>query len=247
MSDFINTFKIIAGPCTIESYDKLYATAKALKELGIEYLRGGAYKMRTSCESFQGLHDEGVKILSKVGKELGIKTVSEVTRIDKIEFMAEHIDILTVGARSMHNYALLKALSAVDNPIILKRGISATYQEWVEASNYIKQSGDNKTIFCERGIRTFESETRFTLDLSSVPVLQNNYSQPVIVDPSHAAGDRRFVVALSKAAIAAGAMGLMIECDLDPDSSICDAKQTIALDQLQDIISFSKTYKDVFK
>ncbi|MCB5234152.1 MAG: 3-deoxy-7-phosphoheptulonate synthase [Candidatus Cloacimonetes bacterium] len=245
MNDFVDTFKIIAGPCTIESYDKLYATAKVLKELGIEYLRGGAYKMRTTCESFQGLQDEGIMIISEVGEKLGMKTVSEVTQIDKIQFMSEHIDVLTVGARNMHNYPLLRALSNVDNPIILKRGISATYKEWIEAANYIKQNGKANIVLCERGIRTFEQETRFTLDLSAVPVLKTNYTMPVIVDPSHAAGDRRFVVALAKAAIASGAMGLMIECDLDPDNSICDAKQTIAIEQLQDIISFSESFKEV--
>lgn len=245
MNDFVSTFKIIAGPCTIESYDKLYATAKVLKDLGIGYLRGGAYKMRTSCESFQGLQDEGVRIISEVGKKLGMKTVTEVTQIDKIEFMAEHIDVLTVGARNMHTYPLLKALGTVDNPVILKRGISATYEEWVEAANYIKQKGKTNVVLCERGIRTFEQETRFTLDLSAVPVLKSNYALPVIVDPSHAAGDRRFVVALSKAAIASGAMGLMIECDLDPGNCICDAKQTIAIEQLQDIISFSESFKEV--
>lgn len=244
MKDNTKDLMIIAGPCTVESYDRLYATAYKLKEMGIKYLRSGAYKMRSRHNSFQGLKDEGVEILSRVGKELGLRTVSEITRLDKIEYMAKRVDILVVGTRSMNNYPLLEALGIIHNPVILKRGFAASYTEWHASSEYITKSGKTNVILCERGIRTFEPQTRYTLDMSAIPVMQQNYNMPIIIDPSHASGKRELVAPLSKAAIACGANGLMIECDLDPDSCVCDAKQTIAPEVLQDILSFIKRVKE---
>jgi len=221
------SFGIIAGPCSIEAYEPLYNTAVELKKRGISMLRGGAYKLRTSMHSFRGLGDVGIHHLAKVGQELGMITVSECTQIDKVDFMAENIDILVVGTRNMHNYPLLERLGKINNPVILKRGIAATYDEWLAAAEYIIESGNNRVILCERGIRTFEPETRYTLDISAISVMKKKSGLPVIIDPSHAAGNRDLVPSLAFAALAAGADGLMIECQVKPSESICDAPQTI--------------------
>lgn len=221
------SFGIIAGPCSIEAYEPLYNTAVELKKRGISMLRGGAYKLRTSMHSFRGLGDVGIHHLAKVGRELGMITVSECTQIDKVDFMAENIDILVVGTRNMHNYPLLERLGKINNPVILKRGIAATYDEWLAAAEYIIESGNSRVILCERGIRTFEPETRYTLDISAISVMKKKSGLPVIIDPSHAAGNRDLVPSLAFAALAAGADGLMIECQVKPSESICDAPQTI--------------------
>jgi len=225
-------FNIIAGPCSIESYESLYATALELKQMGIRMLRGGAYKLRTSLHSFRGLGDAGVLHLSQVAKELDLISVSECTQIDKLEYMSRHLDVLVVGTRNMHNYPLLEALAQVPNPVILKRGIAATYSEWQAAAEYLMQYGKQDLVLCERGIRCFESETRYTLDISALPVMQRKCGLPVYIDPSHASGDRDLVPALALAAVAAGANGLMLEAAINPCTSICDASQTISLDTL---------------
>lgn len=227
IDNFPGNFSVVAGPCSIESYDGLYHSALALKEIGIRFLRGGAYKLRTSVHSFRGLGDTGILHLENVGKELGLYTVSECTQTDKVEFMARHVNILVVGTRNMHNYPLLELLGKIDNPVILKRGIAATYDEWMAAAEYIVENGNNRVILCERGIRTFEPETRYTLDISAIQVMKQKCGLPIIVDPSHAAGNRELVPSLACAAIAAGADGLMIECRENPCESICDANQTI--------------------
>ncbi|MDD2424171.1 MAG: N-acetylneuraminate synthase family protein, partial [Candidatus Cloacimonetes bacterium] len=157
-------FKVIAGPCSIEDYESLYETAKDLKARGITMLRGSAYKLRTSVHSFRGLGDAGILHMAQVGKELGLITVSEITQTDRVEYMASHIDILVVGTRNMNNYPLLELLGKIDKPVILKRGIAATYDEWLAAAEYIIESGNERVILCERGIRTFETGTRYTLD-----------------------------------------------------------------------------------
>jgi 3-deoxy-7-phosphoheptulonate synthase len=235
--NFPGTFSVIAGPCSIEGYDGLYQSALALKELGIKYLRGGAYKLRTSVHSFRGLGDSGILHLENVGNELGLKTVSECTQTDKVEFMAQHIDILVVGTRNMHNYPLLELLGKIDNPVILKRGIASTYDEWMAAAEYIIENGNEQVILCERGIRTFEPETRYTLDISAIQVMKQKTGLPIIIDPSHAAGYRDLVPSLAFAAIAAGADGLMIECRVNPCDSICDANQTIDPRSLKHILN----------
>lgn len=229
-------FNVIAGPCSIEDYDTLYEAALDLKNRGIKMIRGGAYKLRTSVHSFRGLGDAGIIHLANVGKELDLITVSEVTQTDKVEFMAKNIDVLVVGTRNMHNYPLLELLGRVDNPVILKRGIASTYDEWLAAAEYIIENGNDRVILCERGIRTFEPETRYTLDISAISVMRIKSALPIIIDPSHAAGSSDLVPSLALAAVAAGADGLMIECQPHPSESICDARQTISPDTLSQIL-----------
>ena len=230
-------FNIIAGPCSIEDYDSLYQSASVLKNLGIRYLRGGAYKLRTSVHSFRGLGDSGIVHLAGVGKELGLKTVSECTQTDKVEYMAQYIDVLAVGTRNMYNYPLLELMGKIDKPVILKRGLAATYDEWMAATEYIIENGNDRIVLCERGIRTFETGTRYTLDISAIRVMQQKSGLPVIIDPSHASGNRDLVPSLSFAAIAAGADGLMIECSVNPGECICDAEQTISPETLKTIMN----------
>lgn len=243
----VDDFKVIAGPCSIEDYESLYETAKDLKARGITMLRGGAYKLRTSIHSFRGLGDVGIMHMAQVGNELGLITVSEVTQTDKVEYMAKHIDILVVGTRNMHNYPLLELLGKIDKPVILKRGIAATYDEWLAAAEYIMESGNERVILCERGIRTFERETRYTLDISAIAMIKSKSKLPIIIDPSHAAGDRTLVPSLALAAIAAGADGLMIESQLNPKDSICDASQTVSPDVISMILSLAPELRSLTK
>ncbi len=231
-------FTTIAGPCTIENYDDLYRVVNHLKALGIRFFRGGAYKMRTSPYSFQGLGEEGVKIIKRVADELGMVSVSEIVSVEDIKLMAEYIDILQVGTRNMQNYRLLERLGAIDNPVILKRGMSSTYDEWLLAAEHIKAAGNDRIILCERGIRTFDNKyTRNTLDISAVSICQQLCPYPLIIDPSHSGGRRNLVRPLSWAAAAAGADGIMLETHFQPDSTICDSEQTIGFDELEIIIS----------
>jgi 3-deoxy-7-phosphoheptulonate synthase len=237
------TFRVIAGPCTVESYEQFLAGAKAVKQAGFEYVRGGAFKPRTSPYSFQGLGEEGLKIMSEVAGSLGLKVVTEVMDPYDIELVMEHAEILQIGARNMQNYSLLKrvgtAIAGSDHGVVLKRGLSATVEEWLLAAEYVTSSGGDNVVLCERGIRTFESSTRFTLDLSAVIVAKRLTDLPVIVDPSHAAGRRDLVVPLSKAAVAAEADGLMVESHHDPREALCDGEQALpvkALLGLKDVL-----------
>jgi 3-deoxy-7-phosphoheptulonate synthase len=218
------SFRVIAGPCTIESYDQYAASAKAVKQAGYEYVRGGAFKPRTSPYSFQGLGEEGLKIMSEVNGELGLKGVTEVMGPEDIELVMEHAQIIQIGARNMANFSLLKsigtAIAGTDHGVVLKRGFSATVEEWLLAAEYITKEGSENVVLCERGIRTFETSTRFTLDL------------PVIVDPSHAAGRRDLVIPLSKASVAAEADGLIVESHQDPQEALCDAEQALPVEAL---------------
>lgn len=229
-------FSVIAGPCTIESRDSLAELASALKDLGIRFLRGGAYKMRTSPHSFRGLGDLGLSYLKEIGERYGLVTVSECTDVRKVDLMADSIDVFLIGTRNMQNYPLLEAIGKTQKPVILKRGMSATYEEWLQAAEYLSTYGNNKIILCERGIRTFETHTRNTLDLSSIPVVKALSRYPVIVDPSHGTGNRDYVKAMSWAAVAAGANGLMIETHLNPESSVCDSEQAVSIKELSDIV-----------
>ncbi|MDY0325181.1 MAG: 3-deoxy-7-phosphoheptulonate synthase [Candidatus Cloacimonadaceae bacterium] len=240
-------FKVIAGPCSIEDYESLYETAKDLKARGITMLRGSAYKLRTSVHSFRGLGDAGILHMAQVGKELGLITVSEITQTDRVEYMASHIDILVVGTRNMNNYPLLELLGKIDKPVILKRGIAATYDEWLAAAEYIIESGNERVILCERGIRTFETGTRYTLDISAIAVMKQKSKLPIIVDPSHAAGNRALVPSLALAAIAAGADGLMIESQINPKNSICDANQTVSPDVISKILQLAPELRLLLK
>ena len=239
-------FAFIAGPCTIENYDDLLAIAIRLKKTGVGFLRGGAYKMRTSPYDFQGLGREGLEYLQAVSNQTGMISVSEIIAAEDVELMSRHVDILQVGTRNMHNYRLLWKLGEIANPVILKRGMSSTIEEWLQAAEHILESGNPHVILCERGIRTFENFTRHTLDISAVPAVRMLSNLPVIVDPSHSSGRREMIKALSWAAMAAGADGLMIETHFAPDITVCDGRQTIDFEILTEIMAKKEQLLDLW-
>jgi 3-deoxy-7-phosphoheptulonate synthase len=221
----------MAGPCTIESETQLFETARRVARSGARVLRGGAYKPRTSPYAFQGMGVEGLKLLRAAGDEFDLATVSEVMEISQIEKMLEYVDILQVGARNMQNFNLLSALGQVRKPILLKRGMSATIQEWLLAAEYIMAGGNYDIILCERGIRTFETYTRNTFDISAIPVIDKLSHLPIVGDPSHATGRRDKVMPLARAIVAAGGDGLLIEVHHDPDKAVCDGPQSLYPEQ----------------
>lgn len=225
------TLRVVAGPCAVENPEQLWATARAVKQSGFGYLRGGAFKPRTSPHSFQGLGVEGLRMLAEVGRELDLGVVTEVVDADDLPAMVEHADVLQIGARNMANFALLKAVGAAvrgtNRSVILKRGFAATVDEWLAASEYVLLAGGENVVLCERGIRTFETSTRFTLDLSSVVVAKRRSALPVIVDPSHAAGRADLVVPLARLGIAAEADGLIVESHHAPAQALCDGGQAL--------------------
>lgn len=227
---------IIAGPCAIESESQMELVAKELSKMGVKYLRGGAFKPRTKPNSFQGLGEKGLKILNKVGKKYGMKTVTEVLDPRDVKLVSKHADILQIGARNMQNFPLLKEVGKTRKTVILKRGISATIEEWINASKYISEEGNKNIILCERGIRTFEDHVRYTLPLATVPYLKGKTPYKVIVDPSHGTGDAKLVIPMSKAAIACGADGLMIEVHPNPKKALSDGKQSLDLKQFKELI-----------
>lgn len=218
---------MMAGPCAIENIDTLHEIAQAIKKVGVSVLRGGAFKPRTSPYSFQGLGEEGLKILKKVGDELGMVTVSEVMDTRDVELMAKYVDVLQIGARNMQNFNLLKEVGLTRKPILLKRGLSSTVKELLMSAEYILSAGNFNVILCERGIRTFEDSTRNTLDISAIPVVKQLSHLPIIVDPSHAAGKWGLVHALSRAAVAAGSDGLIIEVHTHPEDAKSDGAQSL--------------------
>lgn len=220
-------FVIMAGPCAIESREQLFETAYAVKAGGAQILRGGAYKPRTSPYSFQGLEIEGLKYMAEVRKETGLAVVCEVTSLEAVENAVKYVDILQVGARNMQNFYLLKEIGKTNMPVLLKRGIAATIDEWLNAAEYIMSEGNPNVILCERGIRTYETATRNTLDLSAIPVIREKSHLPIIVDPSHATGVRSYVSPLSKAAVAVGSDGLMIEVHPNPAKALSDGPQSL--------------------
>jgi len=222
---------VMAGPCTIESETQLFETARRVARSGAKVLRGGAYKPRTSPYAFQGMGVEGLKLLRAAGDETGMATVSEVMEISQIEGMLDYVDILQVGARNMQNFNLLSALGQIRKPILLKRGMSATIQEWLLAAEYIMAGGNYQIVLCERGIRTFETATRNTFDISAIPVIDKLSHLPIVGDPSHATGRRDKVMPLARAVIAAGGDGLLIEVHHDPDKAVCDGPQSLYPDQ----------------
>ena len=222
---------MIAGPCTIETYEQMDMTAKILSECGVKVLRGGAFKPRTSPYSFQGLGEEGLKIIRKVADKYDMLVTSEVMEVSQIPLFLKYVDILQVGARNMQNFNLLKSLGEIRKPVLLKRGLSATIEELLMSAEYILAGGNREVILCERGIRTFEPITRNTLDLSAIPVVQKISHLPIFVDPSHATGLRDKVAPMSKAAIAAGADGLIIEVHNSPETAVCDGAQSLYPDQ----------------
>ena len=236
---------IIAGPCAVESSDQIIRIAKKLKALGIEYLRAGAFKPRTNPHSFQGLGEEGLLYLLEAKRLTGMKIVTEIMSIEQLKKYGEYIDIIQIGARNMYNYELLKALGKINKPILLKRAFSATYQEWLSASEYIKLSGNNQVILCERGIRSFDNSTRNVLDIQAIPYLKYNTNMPVIVDPSHASGHRYMIEADSLAAISAGADGLIIEVHDHPEEALSDKEQAIDINDLSIILDKVKKIKEI--
>jgi len=227
---------VIAGPCAVESEEQLAQTTAFLAELGIKYLRGGAFKPRTSPMSFQGLGKTGLRLLAKYTQRYGLKIVTEVMDRSHLDLVREYADIIQVGMRNMFNYSLLVALGAVDKPILLKRSMSATIKEWMAAAEYISRGGNRALILCERGIRTFEPLTRNTLDIAAVPLAKKLTGYPVIADPSHAAGRADLVPALALAALAAGADGVMIEIHPQPQQALSDEKQALTFAQFKDLL-----------
>jgi 3-deoxy-7-phosphoheptulonate synthase len=218
---------LIAGPCSVESYEQVLSIAKDIKASGANLLRGGAFKPRTSPYSFQGLGLEGLDILCAVREETGLPIVTELMSDKYLDIFNEKVDLIQIGARNMQNFDLLKELGQVDRPILLKRGLNATYEEWIMSAEYIMASGNENVILCERGIRTFETYTRNTLDLQAIPVLRKLTHLPVVIDPSHAGGKWWLVESMAKASVAAGADGLMIEVHNDPECALCDGAQSL--------------------
>lgn len=225
-------FCVISGPCSVESEEQIIEVARSVKESGAKMLRGGAFKPRTSPYAFQGLHGEGIRLLLEAKRATGLPIVTELMDINTIDLFAE-VDVIQVGARNMQNFEMLKELGRCDKPILLKRGLANTIEEFLMSAEYIMAGGNSRIILCERGIRTFETMTRNTLDLAAVPLLKELSHLPVVVDPSHATGIRRLVAPLSKAAVAAGADGLMIETHNDPAKALCDGAQSLDLDMFK--------------
>jgi len=228
---------IIAGPCAVESYEQLIETARKVKKAGAVLLRGGAFKPRSSPYNFQGLGVEGIKMLADVRKATGLPFVTEVMDTRMVEFVAEHADMLQVGSRNMHNYPLLKEVGKTKKPVLLKRGMMATIEEFLLSAEYILNQGNEQVVLCERGIRTFETTTRNTLDLSAVPVLKHLTHLPVIVDPSHGTGHSWMVPAMAKASVAAGADGLIMEVHYKPEEALCDGFQSLNPDEFTGLMS----------
>ena len=220
-------FAVMAGPCSVETPEQVLETAKACKAAGATILRGGAFKPRTSPYSFQGLGLEGLDILCEAKAATGLPIVTELMSAEYLDVFNEKVDLIQIGARNMQNFDLLKQLGQVDRPILLKRGLNATYEEWLMSAEYIMASGNENVILCERGVRTFESYTRNTLDLQSIPVIQKLSHLPIIIDPSHAGGKWWLVEPMAKAAVAAGANGLMIEVHNNPEMALCDGSQSL--------------------
>ena len=245
-----NKLIIMSGPCAVESPEQVMETAIAIKKSGAQILRGGAYKPRTSPYSFQGLEEDGLKIMKEAKDATGLSIVCEVTSLNAIETAAKYVDMLQIGARNMQNFYLLKEAGKTGLPILLKRGLCATYDEWLNASEYIMAEGNPNVILCERGIRTFETATRNTLDISAIPVIKSRSHLPIVIDPSHASGVRNYVAPLAKAAIAAGADGLMIETHPNPATALSDGPQSLTFDQFDELCNeirpFAKLVEKTF-
>ncbi len=233
---------IMAGPCAVENEDQLMLIAKEVKKAGATIVRGGAYKPRTSPYAFQGLAEEGLKYMHEAGKETGLATICEVVSLDAVNAAVKYVDMLQIGARNMQNFILLKEVGRTGLPVLLKRGLAATIDEWLNAAEYIIAEGNPNVVLCERGIRTFETATRNTLDISAVPVLKSKTHLPVIVDPSHATGVRAYVEPLARAAVAVGADGLMIEVHNDPSKALSDGPQSLTFPQFDELCQSIKPF-----
>ena len=236
---------VMAGPCSVESRPQLMAVAEGVKAGGAHILRGGAFKPRTSPYAFQGLEEEGLQLLKEASKQTGLPVVTEVMEPDKVEVVAEHADILQIGARNVQNFSLLKRVAECGKPVLLKRGMSTSIQEWLLSAEYVLAGGNPNVILCERGIRTFETSTRYTLDLNAIPVVKKLSHLPVVVDPSHGTGIRNKVGPMARAAIAAGADGLIIEVHHDPDHALSDGAQSLYPEQFDELVSQIRTIAGV--
>ena len=240
-----NHLGIMAGPCSVESEEQIIEVAQKVKAAGANFLRGGAFKPRTSPYSFQGLELEGLRLLKLAKKETGLPIVTELMSTDYIDEFVENVDVIQIGARNMQNFDLLKQIGKTNKPILLKRGLSATIEEWLMSAEYIMAGGNENVILCERGIRTFETYTRNTLDLSAVPVVKRLSHLPIIVDPSHAAGYWYLVEPLAKAAIMAGADGLMVEVHNDPENALSDGQQSIKPENFKNLMDKIKVIAEM--
>lgn len=236
---------VIGGPCSIEGKESTVAIAKAVKEAGGCMLRGGAYKPRTSPYAFQGMGTEGILAMVEARKETGLPIVSELMSTDKLDEFVEYVDCIQIGARNMQNFDLLKAVGKVQTPVLLKRGLANTIEEWIMAAEYIMSEGNQNVIFCERGIRTFEKYTRNTLDLSVIPIIKEKTHLPILIDPSHATGDWKLVESMSLAAIAAGADGLIIEVHENPECAWSDGAQSLKPNRFAEVIEKGRTIAQV--
>lgn len=236
---------IIAGPCAVESEKQLMLIAQEVKKSGATMLRGGAYKPRTSPYSFQGLEEEGLRYMKNAKEETGLSTICEVVSNEAIEAAVKYVDMIQIGARNMQNFILLKEAGRSGLPVLLKRGLCATIEEWLNAAEYIMSEGNNNVVLCERGIRTFETTTRNTLDLSAVPVMKEKTHLPIIVDPSHSTGAYRYVPSMSKAAVACGADGLIIEVHNDPSHALSDGPQSLTFSHFDTLTKELKPFCDV--
>lgn len=236
---------IIAGPCSVESEEQIIKVANSVKESGANFLRGGAFKPRTSPYSFQGLELEGLKLLEIAKKETGLPIVTELMSTDYLDEFIDRVDVIQIGARNMQNFDLLKQIGKTNKPILLKRGMSASIEEWLMSAEYIMAGGNENVILCERGIRTFETYTRNTLDLSAIPVIKKLSHLPIIVDPSHATGYWDLVEPLAKAAIIAGADGIMVEVHNDPEHALCDGQQSIKPEKFKSLMNKIKVLADL--
>ena len=237
-----NNLTIMAGPCAVETHDQLMSIAMCAKNAGANILRGGAYKPRTSPYAFQGLEEEGLRYMKEAGDVTGLATICEVISLDAINASVKYVDMLQIGARNMQNFQLLREVGQSGLPVLLKRGMSATIDEWLNAAEYIIAEGNPNVVLCERGIRTFETATRNTLDISAVPVLKTKTHLPVIVDPSHSTGSYKYVPSMAKAAVACGADGLMIEVHNDPAHALSDGPQSLTFEKFENLCKELKPY-----
>lgn len=232
-----NQVSVIAGPCSVESEEQIMIIAELVKKSGVKILRGGAFKPRSSPYSFQGLGEEGLKLLRKAADEFGLLVITEVLENSKIDLIYKYTDIFQVGARNMQNYSLLKELGTAKKPVMLKRGLSATVEDWLMSAEYILSNGNAEVFLCERGIRTFETYTRNTFDISAIPVVHKRSHLPVFADPSHATGLRDKVIPMARAAVAAGADGLMVEVHHDPEKALSDGPQALLPEQFEEMMT----------
>lgn len=241
------SFSVMAGPCSVESEAQIVGIAKEIKDSGANFLRGGAFKPRTSPYSFQGLMEDGIELLKIASEKTQLPIVSEIMSVDRLDTFIENVDIIQIGARNMQNFELLKAVGKTNKAILLKRGLSATIEEWLMSAEYIMSEGNENVILCERGIRTFETYTRNTLDLSAIPIIKKLSHLPIIVDPSHATGHWWLVEPLAKAAMAVGADGIMVEVHNDPENAKCDGQQSIKPKKFDELMKKLRVLEQAIK